>query len=315
MSTYNLEQEEKQNRQFAFIVTSAVNILLFIMLWYVTVWNSEENKKVEKIGGGGFVVNFGTDKDGSGSIYTKNHGNKAKNEYDSKPAEVKPLPKKEPTPIVEKVKPVKAKPSPEPEVIKSTRPSPVKVPEVTKKVEKAKENPKANVPVTKPTPAKPVEQQVIKGATIPVRTGGNGTSGTDSRTGGGSDGNGKGIGNQGQPNGNVVKGGTYNPVPPGSGNGGNGGNGSGTAISLAGWTWNSRPEVNDDSDETGIVKFRLKVDSDGVVQVVETIESSLSPSVTQKYKRAVQKLTFRPTSAGERPDISVGTITFRISSK
>jgi hypothetical protein len=51
----------------------------------------------------------------------------------------------------------------------------VKVPEVTKKVEKAKENPKANVPVTKPTPAKPVEQQVIKGATIPVRTGGNGT--------------------------------------------------------------------------------------------------------------------------------------------
>jgi outer membrane biosynthesis protein TonB len=63
------------------------------------------------------------------------------------------------------------------------------------------------------------------------------------------------------------------------------------------------------------VKFRLKVDSDGVVQVVETIESSLSPSVTQKYKRAVQKLTFRPTSAGERPDISVGTITFRISSK
>ncbi|PAC28520.1 hypothetical protein BWI92_18165 [Flectobacillus sp. BAB-3569] len=50
MSTYNLEQEEKQNRQFAFIVTSAINILLFIMLWYVTVWNAEENKKVEKLG-------------------------------------------------------------------------------------------------------------------------------------------------------------------------------------------------------------------------------------------------------------------------
>lgn len=314
MSTYNLEQEERQNRQFAFIVTCIINILLFIMLWYVTVWNAEENKKVEKIGGGGFVVNFGTDKDGSGAIYTKNHGNKAKNEFDSKPAEVKPIPKKEPTPIVEKVKPIKPKPSPEPEVIKSTRPSPVKVPEVTKKVETAKPNPKANVPVTKPSPSKPVQPQVIPGATIPVRTGGNGTTGTDSRTGGGSDGDGKGVGNKGQPNGNVVKGGTYNPAPPGTG-GGNGGSGGGASVSLAGWTWNSRPEVNDDSDETGVIKFRIKVDSDGIVQVVETMESSLSPAVTQKYKRAVQKLTFRSTSSGDKPEISVGTIVFRITAK
>lgn len=322
MASFNLEKEESQNRQIAFMVTSVFNAIMLFLFWYVTIWNVEENRKVEQIGGSGFIVNFGTDKTGSGSVYTRNRGSKLKEEIDSKPsvepeAVKKVIKKPVEAPVVEKAKPTKPKPTPEAPVVTSNRPSPVKVKEQPNtKVEPTKRPPVETK--TTPAPAKPVEPQIIEGSTLPSRRGNtssNGTTGTNSRPGGGSDGTGKGTGNQGQSNGNVVEGGTYERRPPGTGGSGNGGSGGGSSFSLSGWTWNSKPQVDDDSDETGVIRFRIKVDSDGIVQVVELIESTVSPSVAQRYKKSVQRLTFRPTSSGERPDLSVGTITFRINSK
>ena len=330
MTSYQLEEEESKNRQIAFFITFALYSLMFFLFWYVVIWTAEENKKVEEAGGGGFVVNFGTDKKGSGNVFTKNHASPLKNEVDSKPAEVvevKKIKKPMVIPEVVKVKPVKPKPVKEAPVITSK----VKSPVVVKEIPPAKVTPKpSSKPIeTPPTPSSPkaVEQpKVNTDGLFPAKKGksnSNGTTGTNPNAGGGADGTGGGKGNQGQPDGNVVKGGTYEKKPPGDGTGGGSGKGGGPggdggggnkpSLSLTGWTWTNRPNVTDDSDETGIIKFRIKVDADGDVVDVTQIESTVSPAVAQQYKRAVQRTKFKPTSDGDKPDISTGTVTFRLS--
>jgi periplasmic protein TonB len=330
MTSYQLEEEESKNRQIAFFITAALYSLMFFLFWYVVIWTAEENKKVEEAGGGGFVVNFGTDKKGSGNVFTKNHASPLKNEVESKPAEVVEVKKtKKPmvVPEIVKVKPVKPKPVKETPVITSK----VKSPVVVKETPPAKVTPKPSPkPVeTPPTPAPPkvVEQpKVNTDGLFPAKKGksnSNGTTGTNPNAGGGADGNTGGKGNQGQPDGNVVKGGTYEKKPPGDGTGGGSGKGGGPggdggggnkpSLSLTGWTWMSRPNVDDSSDETGIIKFRIKVDADGDVVDVTQIESTVSPAVAQLYKRAVQRTKFKPTSDGDKPEISTGTVSFRLS--
>ena len=322
MQYYNLEAEESKNRQIAFVTTLAFNALMLFLFWYITVWNASENKKVEQMGGGGFLVNFGMDKKGSGNVFTKNHASPLKEEIESKPAESVVVKKevKKPVvkPVVEKIKPVvKPKPIKETPVVTSK----VKSPVVVKEEPPAKVTPKPSTkPVeAPPTPAKPTPPQpkVDEGALFPVKKGNantNGTSGTSNQKGGAADGEGGGKGNQGQPDGNVVKGGTYEKRPVGDGGGGTGGNkGSGSALSLTGWTWNAKPNVDDNSDETGIIKFRIKVDSDGDVVDVTQIESTVSPAIAQQYKQALKRTKFKPTSDGDKPDISTGTVTFRLN--
>jgi periplasmic protein TonB len=334
MTTYDLEQEESKNRQIAFVTTFIFNALMLFLFWYITIWTAAENKKEEKAGGGGFVVNFGTDKKGSGNIFTKNHASPLKNEVDSKPAEVVEVKKavKKPVvvPEVVKSKPVKPKPVKETPVIASKVKSPVVVKETPPAKVTPKPSPKpVETPpvVAKPSPKAP-EPKVDESALFPVKKGKsntNGTTGTSSSSGGGADGTGGGKGNQGQPDGNVVKGGTYEKRPPGDGSGGGSGKGGGSggdggtgnkpSLSLTGWTWASKPNVSDDSDETGIIKFRIKVDADGDVVDVTQIESTVSPAVAQQYKRAVQRTKFKPTSDGDKPDISTGTVTFKLNAR
>jgi periplasmic protein TonB len=319
MQAYNLELEESKNRQIAFATTVITSAIMLFLFWSITVWTATENKKVEQMGGGGFLVNFGMDKKGSGNVFTKNHASSLKDPIESKAAEAVVVKKEIKKPVVKPVevraKPVKPKPVKEAPVVTSK----VKSPVVVKEEPPAKVTPKPSpkpveaAPAAKPTP----QPKVDEGALFPAKKGTsntNGTSGSSNRQGGAADGEGGGKGNQGQPNGNVVEGGSYKKLPVGDGGGGTGGNkGGGTALSLTGWTWNAKPNVDDNSDETGVIKFRIKVDSDGDVVDVTQIESTVSPAVAQQYKRAVQRTKFRPTSDGDKPDISTGTVTFRLN--
>jgi outer membrane biosynthesis protein TonB len=329
MTSYQIEEEQSSNRKIAFFITFGLYSLMFFLFWYIVIWTAEENKKVEEAGGGGFVVNFGTDKKGSGNVFTKNHASALKNEIDSKPAEVaelKKVIKKLAVPEVAKVKSVKPRPVKETPVITSKVKSPVVVKETPPAKVTSKPSPKPLE--TSPSPAPKVVEQpkVNTDGLFPSKKGktnSNGTTGSNPNAGGGADGNTGGKGNQGQPDGNAVKGGTYEKKPPGDGTGGGSGKGGGPggdgsggnkpSLSLTGWTWTSRPNVSDDSDETGIIKFRIKVDADGDVVDVTQIESTLSPAVAQQYKRAVQRTKFKPTSDGDKPDISTGTVSFRLS--
>lgn len=331
MTSNQLEQEESKNRQIAFITTFVFNAIMFFLFWYVTIWTAAENKKEEKAGGGGFVVNFGTDKKGSGHVFTKNHASPLKNEVDSKPAEVVEIKKVPKNPVivpeVVKVKTVKPKPVEETPIITSKVKSTVVVKETPPAKVIPKPSPKPVETPPMPTPPKAVEQpKVNSDGLFPAKKGktnSNGTTGTNPNAGGASDGTGGGRGNQGQPDGNTVKGGTYEKKPPGDGTGGGSGKGGGPggegaggnkpSLSLTGWTWMSKPNVNDNSDEIGIIKFKIKVDAEGdVVDVIQT-ESTVSPALAQQYKRAVQRTKFKPTSNGDKPEISTGTVSFRLS--
>jgi len=331
MTSHQLEQEESKNRQVAFITTFFFNAIMFFLFWYVTVWTAAENKKEEIAGGGGFVVNFGTDKKGSGNMFTKNHASPLKNKVDSKPAEVieikKVIKKTVVVPEVVKVKTIKPKPVKETPVITSKVKSPVVVKEAPPAKVTPKASPKAVETPPKSTPPKAVEQpKVNSDGLFPAKKGktnSNGTTGTNPNAGGASDGTTGGAkGNQGQPDGNIVKGGTYEKKPPGNGTGGGSGiggglggagNGNKPSLSLTGWTWMSKPIVDDNSDETGIIKFKIKVNSDGDVVDVTQTESTISPAVAQQYKRAIQRIKFKPTSDGDKPDISTGTVSFRLN--
>jgi len=328
MTSYQIEKEESKNRKIAFFITFSLYLIMFFLFWYVVIWTASENKKVEKAGGGGFVVNFGADTKGSGDVFTKNHSSDLKNEVASKPEEVVDVKKvnKKPlaVPTLAKLKRVKPKPVHETPVITSK----VKSPVVVKETPIAKVLPKPSPKPSNPPPTpKAVEQPTVNNEGLfPAKKGktnSNGTNGINPNTGGVADGNSGGKGNQGQPDGNIVKGGTYEKKPSGDGSGGGsgkggglGGDGSGvnkSSLSMTGWIWTSRPNVKDDSDETGIIKFKIKVDADGDVVDVTQIESTVSPAIAQQYKRAVQRTKFKPTSDGDKPDISTGTVSFRLS--
>jgi periplasmic protein TonB len=318
MTQETLEKEVSKNKKVALIWTSIINLALFLGFAYFTIWTAEENTQVD-LTGGGFIVNYGNDDVGSGDVQTRNKPSPSKEIIESKPAEKaesKKTPVKKFKPVEAPItKPVKAKPTPEVPVISSKAPSPVKVKEVpdTKVVEaKANTKPVDSKPAVKPAPEQP---KVNNDALYPgKKSSSNGTTGTDSRPGGNSNGDDKGkVGDKGIPEGKINDSEIYKG--PSGNKPGTGGGPGGPGLSLTGWTWDSRPNVDDNSDETGVIKFRIKVNSDGDLQSVELIESTVSPSVSQKYKRAVQKLSFKPTSGGDRPDVSTGTIVFKLNGK
>ena len=95
-----------------------------------------------------------------------------------------------------------------------------------------------------------------------------------------------------------------------------GGGGGGPSLDLAGWRWDYEPKPNDNSNENGRIIFEIKVDDNGEVVGVKTLEKTVSPSVEQLYRREVEKLTFSPLSSNAIPaSISTGKITFIIRSK
>ncbi len=95
-----------------------------------------------------------------------------------------------------------------------------------------------------------------------------------------------------------------------------GGGGGGPSLELAGWKWDYEPNPNDKSKENGRVVFEIKVDDNGEVIGVKTLEKTVSPTVEQLYRREVEKLTFSPLSGNTIPaPISIGKITFIIKSK
>jgi TonB family protein len=313
-----LNRSERENRQKAFMVTLIFHVLLFLLFFFLKAWQST-NRHLEDAG---IELNFGLDNVGSGDVQTRNQPSSLPNQEESQP----PAEKKQPE-LVEpvervppRVEPVRTKAprvEEEPEVTSKVE-SPVKVAErPVKKAETApKPDPKPEV-ASKPveTPPAPPRQPDAK-ATYkrnPASTGGsgtgNGTVGTNPNPGGNNNGDDKnGVGDKGNPQGSLDAKALYGK--PGSGGGG------GSSLSLTGWTWSSRPVVNDQSSETGRIVIQIKVDDQGDLISVRILEKTVSQSVAELYKRAVERLSFIPTNAnGVRPTQSTGTITFVIRSR
>lgn len=311
-----LNRLERENRQKAFVATLVFHVLLLFLFFFLNAWQANDRHLEDA----GIELNFGLDNVGSGDIQTRNQASPLPIREESQP----PAEKKQPEPaepierVPPRVEPIRTKTprgEDEPEVTSKVE-SPVKV--VERPVKKIETAPKPTPEVaTKPieTPPAPPRQPDAR-ATYkrnPGSTGGsgsgNGTVGTNSNPGGNNNGDDQsGVGDKGNPQGTLDAKALYGK--PGSGGGG------GSSLSLTGWTWTARPVVNDQSAETGRIVIQIKVDDQGDLISVKVLEKTVSQSVAELYKRAVERLSFVPTNAsGVRPAQSTGTITFVIRSR
>lgn len=304
---------EKEVRILALAGSVAFNLLLIAILLFVKLsYTIPQPPPIDLV-----EVNFGTDAVGSGNVQTFNKPSKSSRAVEVKRAETKPNPKITTTPRIEKtpITPVpkveQAKVSKvitEKPIIASKAESPVSVPEKaeTKKIEATAPKPTPAPPKTEP--AKKAES-VDPNALFKKSSGGGGSNGSVGRAAGeGGNNNGddaSGVGDKGNPNGKVDAKGLYGTP---------GGTGSGVAFDVSGWSLSGRPNVNDNSDETGKIVFQLKVDQSGDIISVRTMQTTVSPSVVEVYRKAVERLRLVPKSS-VTPPVSTGTITFIIKSK
>ncbi len=316
------QSNDKGHEPKAFIIALFIYSVLLALLFF---WEIKFNPPVEPLG---VEVNFGTDLIGSGDIQKTNKASDSKNNYDVKP------PNSESTPKQQKPQPNPVEPKP---VVKSVK-TPIKAaPEkiITTKAESkviVKENPNPPKPNTKPveTPVKTTSTkpaaEPIKATpappTPPARTadagslfgkgkssggGVNGTTGTRDGEGGNNNGDNKsGVGDKGNPNGTIDGKSMYGT--PGKG-------GAGSSISgFSGWKRGKLNLPNDNSDETGKIVFKVKVDDQGNVISINAIEKTVSPSVVEFYKNQIyKKMNSILDSDGNAPPVSEGTITININ--
>ncbi|GAB3989780.1 hypothetical protein GCM10028807_15420 [Spirosoma daeguense] len=294
----------------ALIINCLLVALLLLVHWSQTIPDPPPIQFVE--------VNFGTDDRGSGRIQTYNKASDSPNPEDVKAAEKRPNPKVNttprlektrvtPSPKVEEAKP--AKTATEKPIIASKTESPVTAPE--RPEPKRVEAPKNTAPAERPAPPAPPKkvETVNSDALFKKSSGGggsNGTVGKASGTGGNNNGDdADGVGDKGNPKGKIDAKEFYGTP---------GGASSGVAFDVSGWSLASRPSVNDDSDETGKIVFQIKVDGSGEIINVRQMQSTVSPSVSEVYRKAVQRLRLRP-KGGATPPTATGTITFIIKAK
>ena len=289
--TNTVEQKnlERKNQRKALAITLVIQGLLFLLFWYAKVWSAEEMKL--ELPEPGFQVNYGTDDEGGGNVQSYNQASDLQNNDESQPAE-----KETEVAAVTKAKPT---PSSKETVISSAVKSPVSISENTKKTA---------IVSTKPAPEP--EEKIDEGALFKKKTTSNGTRGTNPNPGGNSNGTDAGkIGDKGSRNGTINNSTNY------SGNGGSGDGAGSSSVNIAGWRIANRPNVKDDTGETGLIRFTIKIDEDGNIIKLVIAENSFSNSLAQKYKRAIEKSKFIKTSSGPSPKEATGSITFRVGER
>jgi len=306
-----LQAEDRQRIAISWALSIGITIAMLGLFFFIRLNGSLPKSEPLEL----FVeVNYGTSKVGKGDIQTFNKPN------DSKVAEnmradadevkkVKSVSTPKPTPPtppkIESTKPTKT--VAEKPAITSKEESPVEAPEKTD-TKKSSGSETSSAPVVKPAPEKAVNKDALFTKSTGSKSGSNGTNGTKSGIGGNNNGDdADGVGDKGSKTGSLFAK-TYKGE-------GSGGNGSGTSLNLSGWGMNGRPVVDDNSDATGDITFKITVDRNGRVKNILKLSSTVTDSdVVNKYRNAVRSIVFVPKSSNV-PDESTGTITFKIRSR
>jgi periplasmic protein TonB len=303
------ELREKKNKRIALLYTTAIQVVLVIALFLIVAWRAPDPPLPEY----GIELNFGMDTEGFGEIQPETpEGNKGDQKEEqvkeSKPEVQEEAPKVEEK-VEEKVEPAEVKPE-EPQVVSKTE-SPVVVKE--KKVEEVKpiEKP-VEKPAEKPVEQKPKEVEKPKVNPDAVYKPSTAQSTSENKTGGNKEGEpgnhgddpGK-TGDKGSPQGTLDAKALYGK--PGGGAGG-------SSLELSGWTWDEKPNPNVPNNESGRLVFEIKVDANGDIVSIRTLERSVSTEAEQICRRSVEKLTFSKTGSNV-PEMSTGRITFLVRAK
>lgn len=283
----NSIQREERDRRLAGILTVVIYAILLTIFIFTVVWSPPD----PPIPVYGIEVNFGTDNAGSGKVQSQSKANNNPNLDDARPNITRPTP----APVTE------TRPTTQPveRATEKTVEQPVSRPLVTEDPNSpdVREERKVSPPVT----SRPSEQPRPNEPPANTESG----KGTGDRSIANNNGNVPGTtGDQGRPEGSL-----NSDALMGSGGSG------GTSLDIAGWTWETRPVVNDRSSETGRLEFEIRVDRNGDVVGVRLLFRSVSPSVARIYEEALKEVTFRPTSAGSRPSITVGRVVFNITAR
>ncbi len=298
-----MEPQEKKNKRKGLIVSTGVHLGLLLIFALLLAWR-EPNPPLPEYG---IELNFGISNVGSGDIQPETNPNteEAVEDSESQPEEVEEAEVEEvETPTEEQVEEVIEEADETVEEIpteESDSPDVVEEKEEQTKeevVEEKKEPVKETVEEKKET-EKPVEE-VVEENKDTANDGKEENSESDEKASSHGDNVDK-EGDKGDDEGDLDARALY----------GKKGGGGGSSLDMTGWMWDFVPKPNDTSDESGRVVFEIKIDDQGEIISVRTVERSVSPTVERIYKQEVLKLTFSKTSDNTRPaPISTGKITF-----
>ena len=275
MSDASLDKREQRNKIIGYAGTAIVHALLLLLLWWLVL--SPPNPPIE-YGGMGLTMSLGEENMGGPS---------------DAPVIDPSVP--EPTPPVEETE--------QPVATQEVEEAPAVVaPKEVKKVE-------AKKPIKKPVeklveqPRKPDEKSLFKKRNNSADASGHGDGATQGNQGA-ADGD-----PDGDPNGNGYgNGGTGSGTGTGSGIGS--GNGDGITYELKGRNLAHRPDIEDNSKETGKVVVSIVVDKSGKVTKAMPNQrgtTTLSPILLAKAKQAALDTRFSPNP--NAPEEQFGTIT------
>ena len=300
-----MTSEEKKNDRWGMGISLGIHAALLVLFIFLLAWKEPFPPLPEY----GIEVNFGLVDAGSGDVQPTAPANNSA-------AEVEDAAPEEQAPAEEEVIP-----EPTPEVVEeNTEPEVQEVPETTPVQTSTETQAEPNVvPAKEEIVEEKIEEKVEEkpapkldpAATYPNKTsttdGASGTEGDSKETTRSNQGDQPGeTGDQGNPDGKIDARALY----------GNPGGGGGAALDMAGWNWDFLPQPNDVSNETGHIVFEIKIDDEGEILSVRTIEKSVSDPLVKIYRAEVAKLTFSQTSANSRPaPTSTGRITFIIKAR
>jgi len=267
---------ERRNQSIGWAVSVGFHTLIFLLLIFSMAWHTP----VEEPEDYGIEVNFGLDDKGYGENQTMNPAGEEPSPQQSQ-ATPTPTEAQESQESPETSEPEKVITGNDESVTVSAQPSPV---------QKSTHAPDV---VTPPSP-KPSSQSLFPGEASNASNNNGDKKGT--------------VGDMGVKNGNPDARSNY------SGTVGNGNNRN-SSLDMTGWKWDSRPSVNDQSDEEGRIVFQIKVDEDGNIVSVNVLEKNVSAALVKKYQKEVESLSFSRTSGGNNGEGASGKITFIITSK
>ena len=293
------QDQEKKNRQIAFVSTIGIHAVLFVLMFLLVAYRAPDPPLSDL--GSGIELNIGFDDEGGGDdpmiTPVGDNGDQQEEVQDQtkndQQEEVKETVKEE----------TKAEaPKEDEKLITSDDESSVVIKEKkdeVKPADKPKEKVEEKKPEVKPEKPQAVFKPTEKKTESDVNAGGSkeGTAGSEG------DDEGK-TGNKGKPEGTLVKGGQYTGTPGGGGPG----------LELSGWAWNQKPDPQLSNNESGRLVFEIKVDENGDIISIKTLERSVSQEAEQICRKEIQKLSFTQTGTNV-PAISTGKITFVVRSK
>jgi outer membrane biosynthesis protein TonB len=292
MSAVNLYKEDRKNSLISYGITLLVHAALFLLLWFAVIMPPDP--PLTDMGGSGMLISLGEENMGGPDLI---------------PVEeitTDPQPPQPEQPVEEQQTLTQdAEDAPEIEAKKDEKKK-TEVKKVEDKKTEVKKTPEKKI-------EKPVEQprKVDERALFKKKN----NAGTSSGHG-----DGEIPGNEGHPDGDP------NGSPDGNGQPGNGGNGSGYgtgngvgngsgdgvgSFELRGRSLSRRPDITENSRETGKVVVSIVVDRNGkVIKATPGQKGSttLSPTLLEKAKQGAFDARFSPKPDG--PEEQYGTITF-----